>query len=114
VTEDGWSWDPTLYAGSTPFYRLGRVPYPAALVDRLTAFGLDGTGRPLDVGCGPGSRRCCWRRGSARPIGVDADPDMLAEARTQKTTNVIWRHLRAEELPADLVFRAAGFDGRER
>ncbi|MDT7741882.1 MAG: hypothetical protein QOE59_960 [Actinomycetota bacterium] len=47
-------------------------------------------------------------------IGVDADPDMLAEARTQKTTNVIWRHLRAEELPADLVFRAAGFDGRER
>jgi hypothetical protein len=41
---DDWSWDPTLYAGSAPFYRLGRVPYPAALTDRLAeALALDST-----------------------------------------------------------------------
>ena len=108
MTEDDWSWDPALYAGSAPFYRRGRVPYPAALADRLTdALGLDGTGRLLDVGCGPGSLTLLLAPRFAETIGVDADPDMLAEAARQagaeSTTNTVaWRHLRAEELPADL------------
>ncbi len=52
----GWSWDPTLYAGSAPFYSVGRVPFPPELADRLgEALGDDRSGRLLDVGCGPGS-----------------------------------------------------------
>ncbi len=42
----------------------------------------------------------------AEAIGVDADADMLAEASRlaiqQQVTNVTWRHLRGEDLPADL------------
>ena len=51
-----WSWDPTLYAGSAAFYTHGRVAYPRELGERLAAaLALDGSGRLLDVGCGPGS-----------------------------------------------------------
>jgi trans-aconitate methyltransferase len=108
VSADGWSWDPSLYAGSAPFYRLGRVPYPPALADRLAqALDLDGTGRLLDVGCGPGSLTLLLAPHFAEAVGIDADPDMLVEAdqqaRTDGTTEVRWRHLRAEELPADLA-----------
>ena len=56
MAESGWTWDPTLYAGSAQFYAHGRVAYPDSLADALTdELGLDGTGRLLDVGCGPGS-----------------------------------------------------------
>jgi cyclopropane fatty-acyl-phospholipid synthase-like methyltransferase len=49
-----WSWDPTLYAGAAAFYTRGRVANPQALAQRLAAaLSLDGSGRLLDVGCGP-------------------------------------------------------------
>lgn len=52
----GWTWDPSLYAGSAAYYARGRVPYPPELATLLAAeLGLDGSGRLLDVGCGPGS-----------------------------------------------------------
>jgi hypothetical protein len=45
-----------LYAGTARYYPQGRVPYSGELIDRLVeALGLDGRGRLLDVGCGPGS-----------------------------------------------------------
>jgi len=51
-----WEWDETLYAGSAPHYVTGRMPYPPSLADAIRdELGLDGTGRLLDVGCGPGS-----------------------------------------------------------
>jgi SAM-dependent methyltransferase len=107
VPPTGWSWDPTLYAGSAAFYPLGRVPYPSELADRLAeAFDLDGSGHLLDVGCGPGSLTLLLAPRFARAVGVDADPEMLAEASRQATRagvgNVEWRCLRAEELPAGL------------
>jgi SAM-dependent methyltransferase len=103
----GWSWDPSLYAGSAAYYATGRVPYPAAVADALvTALGLDGSGRLLDVGCGPGSLTLLLAPHFEQAIGVDADADMLAEAARlagqQQVRNVVWRHLRAEALPADL------------
>jgi hypothetical protein len=54
--ENLWRWDPSLCAGSASYYTLGRVAYPRAVPDELVAaLGLDGSGRLLDIGCGPGS-----------------------------------------------------------
>src|SRR5690242_1766877 len=51
-----WAWDETLYAGAARYYPAGRMPYPGALALAIQAeLGLDGTGKLLDVGCGPGS-----------------------------------------------------------
>ena len=77
-----WAWDPSLYEGSARHYAVGRMAYPAALADTLRdALGLDGTGRLLDVGCGPGSLTLLLAPLVASAVGVDADPGMIAEAR---------------------------------
>jgi hypothetical protein len=103
----GWTWDSSLYAGSADFYAVGRAAYPPAIAARLRdALRLDGHGRLLDVGCGPGSLTMLLAPLFAEAIGVDADVDMLAVAARLATdadlNNVAWRHLRAEDLPADL------------
>ncbi|MGC4811224.1 class I SAM-dependent methyltransferase [Micromonospora sp. DT228] len=115
MTETTWQWDETLYAGSARHYSVGRLPYPAGLADAIrTALDLDGTGRLLDVGCGPGSLTLLLAPLFEAAVGVDADQDMLAEGRRRAdgvgVRNVGWRHLRAEALPADLgAFRVATF-----
>jgi len=106
VNETGWKWewDPTLYAGSAEHYAIGRMAYPPGLAEALRdELKLDGTGRLLDVGCGPGSLTLLLAPLFAEAIGVDADGGMIevAAARSQ-LTNTRWRQLRAEELPADL------------
>jgi SAM-dependent methyltransferase len=103
----GWSWDPSLYAGSAAYYATGRFAYPDELARVLTtALDLDGSGRLLDVGCGPGSLTLLLAPYFTEAIGVDADRAMLTEAArqaaAQEIRHVRWRHLRAEELPADL------------
>jgi SAM-dependent methyltransferase len=103
-----WTWDPSLYAGSAPYYVLGRVAYPVELADALVAvLELDGSGRLLDVGCGPGSLTLLLAPHFAEAVGVDADADMLAEAtrlaEEKQVRNVTWRHLRGEDLPAGLA-----------
>jgi len=110
-----WSWDPSLYAGSAGYYTIGRAAYPAELAEVLVdALELHGSGRLLDVGCGPGSLTLLLAPHFAEAIGVDADPDMLTEAARladeQQLHNLSWRHLRGEELPADLpVVQVATF-----
>ena len=68
-----------------------------------TALQLDGSGRLLDVGCGPGNFTLLMAPWFEQAIGVDADAEMLAEAERQATEagigNVGWWQLRAEELP---------------
>ena len=103
-----WSWDPSLYEGSAGYYAAGRVAYPPTLVSTLVEdLMLDGTGRLLDVGCGPGSITLLLAPYVHEAIGVDADAGMLAEAARlagrRDIQNVSWRHLRAEQLPADLA-----------
>ncbi|SDY06255.1 Methyltransferase domain-containing protein [Amycolatopsis xylanica] len=103
--------DPSLYAGSAAYYTRGRVAYPAALADALAAeLDLDGSGRLLDVGCGPGSLTLLLAGHFEQAIGIDADAGMLAEAARAAVPNCRWLHLRAEQLPAGLgEFRLVTF-----
>lgn len=106
-----WEWDETLYAGSASYYARGRLPYPPALADALRdELGLDGTGRLLDVGCGPGSLTHLLAPLFAEAVGVDADAGMVREASARGAANTRFLRLRAEELPAGLgEFRVATF-----
>jgi hypothetical protein len=49
-------YDPTIYDGAAVHYRFGRPAYSPGLEALLAEeLGLDGSGRLLDVGCGPAS-----------------------------------------------------------
>jgi SAM-dependent methyltransferase len=108
-------WDPTLFAGSARFYSSGRVAYPPGLIEEMVArLALDGSGRLLDIGCGPGSISLMLAPHYAEVVGIDADADMIAEATRLAEVSVVhnatWRNLRAEDLPAGLgQFRTAVF-----
>lgn len=113
MTDPDWQWDPSLYAGSAAYYVQGRVPYSQELVDALVAeLALDGTGRLLDAGCGPGSLTLLLAPWFEQATGLDADAEMLAEGARQAEvagiTNVEWLNLRAEDLSPDAFgpFRA--------
>jgi SAM-dependent methyltransferase len=100
----GWQWDETLYRGSAPFYERGRLPYPAALADAVAAaLGLDGRGRLLDVGCGPGIIALRLAHLFEQVVGLDADAAMLGEAGRRAAhlgaANARWLHALAEHLP---------------
>ena len=111
----GWQWDETLFRGSAPYYERGRLPYPAGLADAVaSALRLDGGGRLLDVGCGPGTIALRLAHFFEQVVGLDADRDMLVEAQRRAADlgveNARWVHARAEELPAELgSFRVAVF-----
>jgi SAM-dependent methyltransferase len=110
-----WEWDETLFAGSAAHYSVGRMPYPTGLAEAVRAeLGLDGTGRLLDVGCGPGSLTLLLAPLFAATVGVDPDAGMLREASRRAEdaglADIEWRQLRAEELPDDLgVFDVVAF-----
>jgi len=110
-----WSWDETLFAGASDYYEQGRLPYPEQLAPRLrAALGLDGTGRLLDVGCGPGTVALRVAGLFAEVVGLDADLGMVAEAgrlaRECGIDHARFVRARAEELPAGLgSFRVATF-----
>jgi SAM-dependent methyltransferase len=115
VTPASWEWDESLYAGSAAFYVAGRRPYPAEVRSALQSrLGLDGSGRLLDVGCGPGSLTLLLAPLFERAVGVDADQDMIAcagrEAARVGIGNISWRQMRAEALPGPLgTFRVVTF-----
>jgi SAM-dependent methyltransferase len=113
--QPAWEWDETLFAGAAPYYEQGRVPYAVDLPDAFArVLQLDGRGRLLDVGCGPGSIALRLAPWFAHVVGLDADADMLAEAArlaaARDIDNATWVHRRAEELPAGLgTFRVVTF-----
>jgi SAM-dependent methyltransferase len=110
-----WTWDESVFEGTAAHYRAGRNPYASGLADAFAdALHLDGRGRLLDVGCGPGSVTLLLAPHFAQVVGVDADPGMIAEAeRAADETGIdhaTWRRLRAEELPGGLgTFRVVTF-----
>jgi SAM-dependent methyltransferase len=107
--------DRTLYRGSAPYYARGRLPYAPAMPEVLAdAIGLDGTGRLLDVGCGPGIVALVLRERFEEVIGIDADAGMvdaaIEEARRRAIANSRFVRMLAEDLPARLGrFRTAVF-----
>ncbi len=98
-------YDPTIYLGSAAHYRHGRPAYSPELEAVLTQkAGLDGNGRLLDVGCGPGVLTVRLAHLFAQAVGLDPDAGMLAEgsraAAEERVTNIRWVQGLAEDLPA--------------
>lgn len=110
-----WEWDSLLYEGSAPYYRRGRLPYSPRLARSVAdALELDGRGRLIDIGTGPGIVALELSPYFEEVVGIDADVAMVGEAeresRERGISNVTWRNLRGEELPAGLgSFRVATF-----
>jgi ubiquinone/menaquinone biosynthesis C-methylase UbiE len=99
---------PDLYAGTAEFYARFRVPYPQPMIDELRSrAGLDGSGRMLDLACGPGKVALPLAPYVAEVVAVDQEPDMIevgrALAKRMGIGNVRWQVGRAEdlELPSD-------------
>jgi SAM-dependent methyltransferase len=98
-------YDRTIYLGAASHYRYGRPAYSPELEAVLTrAAGLDGNGRLLDAGCGPGVLTVRLAHLFAQAVGVDPDADMLAEgsraAEQMRVANIRWIQGLAEDLPA--------------
>jgi SAM-dependent methyltransferase len=98
------SYDPTIYQGAAVHYRPGRPAYSpqleAVLAEELD---LDGSGRLLDAGCGPGILTVRLAHLFEETVGLDPDPAMVAEGRRAASergiTNIHWVRALAEDLP---------------
>lgn len=87
--------DPAVYQGTAWYYSRFRPAYPAALVTILRdKFGLDGTGRLLDLGCGPGPVAIRLAHLFEQVVAMDPEPEMLAEGRAcaerARVPNIQW------------------------
>jgi len=119
-----WRWDESLFAGAAEHYDRGRLPYAPGLADGLAgALDLDGHGRLLDLGCGPGTVTLRLAALFETVVGLDPDEGMIREARRlaaeRRISNAEWLIARAETLPAGLgTFRvvtlAASFHWMDR
>src|SRR5262249_2511390 len=95
---------PTFSGGPAVHSRQGRPPYSPELERVLSReLGLDGTGRLLDGGSGPGILAIRLAGLFDEVVGLEPDPDMLAEARKASAegdiSNIRWVQAVAEDLP---------------
>jgi SAM-dependent methyltransferase len=98
-------YDPTIYLGAATHYRYGRPAYSPELEVFLTReASLDGSGRFLDAGCGPGVLTVRLAHLFGQAVGLDPDAAMLAEgsraAEEKGIGNIRWVQGLAEDLPA--------------
>jgi ubiquinone/menaquinone biosynthesis C-methylase UbiE len=98
-----------LYRGTAADYDAYRLPYPRALVDDLCRrVAADGSGRLLDLACGPGTLTFALRDRFAEVWAVDQEPDAIEFARHKSqhlgVPNVRWIAGRAEAVDVDEVF----------
>jgi ubiquinone/menaquinone biosynthesis C-methylase UbiE len=96
--------DPAAFRGTAPYYVAGRPPYSAQLRPVLTQeLGLDGTGRFLDVGCGPGVLTIEFADLFSETVGLDPEPGMIAEAQRRAKAggvdHITWVEAVAERIP---------------
>jgi ubiquinone/menaquinone biosynthesis C-methylase UbiE len=105
-------YDPTLFDGAAAYYARYRV-YPQAIFDELLrTFGLDGTGRLLDIATGTGQLAVPLAKYFADVMALDPDAEMLVHAqkagREAGARNIAFVRALAEDLPLGLgVFRLA-------
>jgi SAM-dependent methyltransferase len=110
-----WEWDETLFVGAAAYYDQGRLPNAPGLAGAFEqALELDGQGRLLDLGCGPGTVTLPLAGLFEEVVGLDADAGMIVEAHRLASergiTNARWVLGRAEELPDGLgAFRVTTF-----
>jgi SAM-dependent methyltransferase len=103
--------DPDIYKGTAWYYSRFRPRYPETLVTLLRdTFGLDGRGRLLDLGSGPGTVSLRIAHLFEHVLTMDPEPDMLAEGRAQAEragiSNIEWQRGSSEDLsPALGQFR---------
>jgi SAM-dependent methyltransferase len=100
----GVTYDATIYQGAADHYRHGRPPYSPQLEAVLSEeLDLDGSGRLLDAGCGPGILTVRLAHLFTDAVGLDPDPAMLGEGRRVASergiTNIRWVQAVAEDLP---------------
>jgi len=92
-----------LYGPAARHYLRGRPPYSAHLLAVLSSeLGLDGTGRLLDVGCGPGVLAVQLAPAFGDVVGLDPDPVMLDEAARHAARHGVvatWIEAPAERIP---------------
>jgi ubiquinone/menaquinone biosynthesis C-methylase UbiE len=84
-----------MFSGTARYYARYRPGYPAELIAHVVRrFGLDGTGRLLDLGCGTGQLALPLAPHVGHVVGMDPEPAMLREAATQArlagVVNVEW------------------------
>jgi SAM-dependent methyltransferase len=72
------------FASTAPFYVRFRPRYPSALFAQIAArCGLDGSGRLLDLGCGPAFIAVGMARYFDEVVAMDPNPEMLEAAREE-------------------------------
>jgi SAM-dependent methyltransferase len=104
-------YDLTIYEGTAWYYSRYRPVYPPSLVTLLRdKFELDGTGRLLDLGCGPGPVAIPLAHLFEEVLAMDPDDAMRAEgeriARERGIANIEWRFGGSKDLsPALGQFR---------
>jgi SAM-dependent methyltransferase len=70
------------FRSTVPHYVAGRLRYPAPLIAAVAgALALDGGGRLLDLGCGPGFLALAFAPHVAEVVAMDPEPGMLAAAK---------------------------------
>jgi 2-polyprenyl-3-methyl-5-hydroxy-6-metoxy-1,4-benzoquinol methylase len=92
-----------LYEGTADYYARYRVPYPTVLIDDLVIrAGLTGTGRLLDLACGPGRVTFALSEHFADVLAVDQEEESVSYARAlateRGTTHIRWQSGRVEDL----------------
>jgi SAM-dependent methyltransferase len=96
-----------IFASTAEYYARYRRGYSPVLFAHLRAtFGLVGTGRLLDLGCGTGEVSRPLHPDFAEVVGVDSSPEMIAEAQRQADqvgiSNIAWHSLPAEAISGNL------------
>lgn len=97
------SYGDSLFRGTAGYYSRFRPRYSSSLLRLLVkAFSLDGRGRLLDLGCGPGELALRLSDWFEAVLGIDPESEMLAEAARLageiRIENAMWMHGRAEDL----------------